>query len=154
LYRPTLQSIDRNQPLCGQSAAHLKDIGHKEQPMRTCSCKAFLACVGVASIVLGGCGSESKGRDIARQVRTITSTVEVTGATHNATTGVRPGARLVCSRAEGAGPNPNACFFFCAPNCGPIRLQQGQDAIIPGGGTITLTCEGNTPLLCTLTITE
>src|SRR5262245_1403304 len=88
--------------------------------------------------------------------KTLKGSCDKNGNCVTPTTGVKPQATLRCSSASGANPQQNltACSVNCVPNCGNYILKQGDDALIPNGGTITLICSGQAPTSCTLTITE
>jgi hypothetical protein len=85
-----------------------------------------------------------------RRVRSFTSTTDKNGNQRPATADVRPNGSIRCTTAIGQNPNQNApaCYVL-----GQI-LAPGQTAGTGGGGTMTLTCNGQAPLRCTVTVTD
>jgi hypothetical protein len=57
---------------------------------------------------------------------------------------VKPNGKIRCVQASGSasGVKP-ACFVVCNPVCGMHTLSQGQEAAIPKGGKLDLSCNGN-----------
>lgn len=86
----------------------------------------------------------------AKRVRTFVSTTDKTGNQHPATADINANGVIKCTSATGTNPQqyPPACFVL-----GQI-LRPGETAGIGSGRTMTLTCNGQAPLRCTVTITD
>lgn len=92
----------------------------------------------------------TNGSAEAKRVRTFVSTTDKNGNQHPATADIHANGVIKCTSATGnnAQQNPPACFVL-----GQI-LRPGQIAGTGGGGTMTLTCNGQAPLRCSVTITD
>ena len=86
----------------------------------------------------------------AKRVRTFASTTDKNGNQHPATADINANGVIKCTAATGSNPQqyPPACFVL-----GQI-LRPGQTAGTGPGGTMTLTCNGQAPLRCSVTITD
>jgi len=82
--------------------------------------------------------------------RNFTSTTDKNGRQTPATADIHANGTIKCTSAAGsnAGQSPPACFVL-----GQI-LPPGQTAGTGQGGTMTLTCNGQAPLRCTIHITD
>jgi hypothetical protein len=110
--------------------------------MLTCLEKRWL-CTIVSCVLLVALAE-------AKRVRTFTSTTEANGNQHPATADINANGIIKCTAATGQHPKdyPPACYAL-----GQI-LRPGQTAGTGAGGTMTLTCNGQAPLTCTVTITD
>lgn len=86
----------------------------------------------------------------AKRIRNFTSTTDKNGSQHPATADINANGVIKCTSATGSNPqqNPPACYVL-----GQI-LRPGQTAGTGSGGTMTLTCNGQAPLRCSITITD
>lgn len=103
---------------------------------------------GVCACLIGL--SIATGIAYAKRVRNFTSTTDRNGNQHPATADINANGVIKCTSATGSNPqqNPPACFVL-----GQI-LCPGQTAGTGSGGTMTLTCNGQAPLRCSVTITD
>lgn len=85
-----------------------------------------------------------------RRVRTFTSTTDANGNQHPAVADINPNGIIKCVSASGLNPNqyPPACFVL-----GQV-LRLGQTAGTGSGGTMSLTCNGQGALRCTVSVTD
>lgn len=86
----------------------------------------------------------------AKRVRTFTSTTDSNGNQHPATADINANGVIKCTSATGSNPRqyPPACFVL-----GQI-LRPGQTAGTGSSGTMTLSCNGQAPLRCSVTIND
>lgn len=84
----------------------------------------------------------------------INSSCDIHGNCQNGTLGVGRAAQVTCTKAVGSNPGtyPPACYFFCVPNCGTATLRVGSTGHTSVAGTITLNCNGQVPLECSLRV--
>jgi hypothetical protein len=85
---------------------------------------------------------------------TINSSCDAHGNCQNGTLGVGRAAQVTCTRAIGNNPitYPPSCYFYCVPNCGLGTLRVGESGHTSGAGTVTLNCNGQVPLECSLRV--
>jgi hypothetical protein len=86
----------------------------------------------------------------AQRVRNFTSTTDRNGSQHPVTADTRSNGVIKCTSAAGNNPRqyPPSCFVL-----GQI-LPPGQTTGTGVGGSMTLTCNGQAPLTCTVQITD
>lgn len=86
----------------------------------------------------------------AKRVRNFTASQDQNGNQQPAVADINPNGVIKCTSAVGQNPQqyPPACFVV------GVILKPGQTAGTGGGGTMTLTCNGQGALRCTVQVAD
>jgi hypothetical protein len=105
--------------------------------------KAYIVLVA-AIVILATAG-------IAWASQTITATTDVNGHARPATAEINGPSNVRCTSAAGQAGQKPSCSVAAPGYAGIVEI--GKVIATDGGGTVTLTCNGNPPLRCTAEIT-
>lgn len=94
---------------------------------------------------------------VEARTRSLSSSTDKDGHSKNASAQVNANGTIRCTAATGANPksNPPACFVTTTGGGGSMRLDVGQEMGTGGsGGTMTLTCNGQAPMNCSVSVKD